>query len=249
MPETLELLRRRSSVRDYAPDPIPEADWETMLRLGQQAATDATGQLYSAVEVREPERRRRIAHLAGDQEHVRTAPRFLVVCLDVRRLRLLLEHRGERLGIRPFVSLLFGITDAALFAQQLSVAAAALGYGTCFIGGVQNHARAIAGELALPTGVVPLWGLTVGRPRARPPPKPRVPLGHVHHIDAYRDPTSAELAAAYETMKAATRSGDWLHPLRKYFATGGIMEAREPEFRGLLGDQGFGGDEAAGTQP
>lgn len=239
MNEFVALLRRHKSVREFAPEPVPEDEWREMLRAGQQASTDATGQLYCAVEVRDPALRKRIATLAGDQRHIHSAPRFLVVCVDVRRLRLLLEHRGEMLGIRAHVALLFGITDASLFAQTLTVAAEASGYGVCYIGAVQNHPQEIARDLQLPEGVVPLWGLTVGRPLHKGSPKPRTPTDLVIHIDRYRDPAPNDLDRNFETMKAATRSGDWLNPIRKYFAAGGIMEQRESGFHELLRSHGL----------
>lgn len=235
----LDTLRNHVSVRDYTPEPIPDADWQELLRAAQQASTDATGQMYSAVELRDPAVRHTIGELLG-QRQIATAARALVVCLDVRRLRLLLEHRGERLGIRPAVALLFGITDASLFAQSVVVASEAAGYGVCYIGAVQNHAREVANILAIPEGVVPLWGLTIGRPASRTSPKPRIDTRQVVHVDRYRDPTEQDLGSMFEAMKAATRSGDWLNAIRKYFAVGGIMEQREESFRELLAAQGLG---------
>lgn len=239
LPPLLASLLERSSCRTFVSEAIPDEAWELLVSAAQQAPTDATGQLYSAIDVDPGPLRVEIARLAGDQAFVHAAPKFLVICLDVRRLRLLLESRGERLGIKTTVALLFGITDAALFAQNLVVAAASLGYGTCYVGGVQNHSRTIAQRLRLPTGVLPLWGLAVGRPAEPMRPKPRTPAALVIHRNAYRDPTPEELQETFEQMKAATRSGDWLNPIRKYFARQGIMEQREEEFRGLLAQQGF----------
>jgi FMN reductase (NADPH) len=239
MRELLRVLREHTSVRDYTPEPVADDVWDELLSAGQQASTDATGQLYCAVEVRDVALRDRVGRWAGDQAHVHAAPRFLVVCLDVRRLRLLLEHRGERYGMRSHVALLFGITDAALFAQNVTVAAEALGLGVCYIGGVQNHVREIADELGLPQDVLPLWGLTVGRPAHKGHPKPRLPRAAVVHVDRYRDPTPALLDECYDVMKAATRSGDWLNPIRKYFAEGGVMAQREASLHETLASRGL----------
>lgn len=236
----LDVLRNHASVREYKDEAIPDSVWRDLLRTAQQASTDATGQMYSAVDVRDSTLRNRVAQLAGDQAHVHSAPRFLVVCVDVRRLRLLLESRGESLGIEPAVALLFGITDAAIFAQSLCVGAEASGYGICYIGGVQNRAQEIAAALELPQGVLPLWGLTVGRPARKARPRPRLPTDAVIHVDQYRDPAAKDLDEWFREMAAATRSGDWLNPLRKYFAAGGVMAQRETDFRALCRNQGFG---------
>ncbi|HLE47823.1 MAG TPA: nitroreductase family protein [Candidatus Thermoplasmatota archaeon] len=236
---TLEVLRSHSSCRDYTTEPVPDDVLGDILRAAQQAPTDATGQLYSILRVKDPRLRSEFARLCGGQTFIADAPEAFVVLLDTRRLRLLLESRGETYGMRPLVALLFGLTDAALFAQSFVIAAESLGYGTCYLGSVQNNARAIATLLHIPPGVVPLYGLTMGKPASRSPPKPRTPTRHVLHTDRYRDPAPADLDEIFATMASATRSGDWVNPIRKYFAKGGIMDGREAEFYQLLCDQGF----------
>lgn len=238
-PSVFEVLRSHASCRDYLPEPIRDETVEDLVRTAQQAPTDATGQLYSILQVKDPRVHAELARLVGGQAHVASAPGLFIVLLDVRRLRRLLESRGQRYGMRPLVGLLFGITDASLFAQSFVLAAETMGYGTCYLGSVQNNSRAIARLLQLPAGVVPLYGITLGRPATVSPPKPRTPTNLVLHVDRYRDATNDELARTFEVMSKATRSGDWLNPIRKYFAAGGIMQAREVEFQGLLTDQGL----------
>jgi FMN reductase (NADPH) len=239
MTDVLALLRRHTSCRDYTSESIPDAVIEDLVRAAQQSSTDATGQLYSVVRLKDPTHRRTIGELAGDQGHVHTAAEHLIILLDTHRLRLLLEHRGERFGMKPLIALLFGITDATIFAQSLTLAAESMGYGLCYIGGVQNNTRDIAKLLALPPGVIPLYGLTIGRPKSALPPKPRLPIDQVIHIDRYQSPTASDLDLTFEIMARATRSGDWLNPIRKYFAEGGIMAEREKEFWDLLEQQGL----------
>lgn len=236
----VELLERHVSCRDFRDEAIPDALVHRLVRAAQQSATDATGQLYSLLWVRDPERKREMVRLMGTQEFPAAAPLLFVVCLDVRRVRLLLEHRGAEYGMRSATALLFGITDASLMAQSLTLALESEGLGTCYLGSVQNNSRAIARLLSLPPGVVPLYGLCAGRPAHPGPAKPRLATPLVLHVDAYSDPGPADLDEAYRTMAAATRSGDWLNPVRKYFARGGIMDGREEEIRGLLEDQGLG---------
>lgn len=242
MNQTLEVIRRHTTCREYKDEPVPEAKVRELVRAAQQAATDATGQLYSIYWARSAEQRHEIARLIGDQRHVHDAPALFLVLYDARRLRLLLEHRGEKFGMKSAVGLLFGLTDAALFAQTFVLAAESEGYGTCYLGSVQNAGQAIAKLLRLPEGVVPLYGITMGRPRATSTPKPRVPTEHVLHIDAYQDPSRDQLDAIYAQMSKATRSGDWLNPIRKYFAADGIMAQREQDWRDLLHVQGLGID-------
>lgn len=237
--QLLQLLDSHVSVRSFTGEPIAAGALERLVRAAQRAPTDATGQLYSFIRVRDRGLRDEVARLSADLEQMRTASELLVVCLDAHRIERLLAHRGEELGMRPLVALLFGITDAALAAQNLVVAAEAMGLGTCYIGALQNHAPEVARLLQLPQRVVPLWGLCIGVPKERAPTKPRLPIGLVLHEDRYREPTPGELDAAYAIMAKATRSGDWLNPIKKYFARGGHMGEREETLAELLRQQGL----------
>lgn len=226
----LEVFWQHRSVRDFLPRPIPEEHVELILRAAQRASTDASAQMYSFIRITDPALRDRMATLAGNQQHIRDCAEYFIVCLDVYRLRRLLEHRGSRFGMRARGALLFGILDAALAAENLAVAAEMLGYGVCFIGAVQAAADRIARELSLPEGVLPLCGLCVGVPAPQAleePPRPRLPLSVVVHENRYRDYTDDDLEACYAAMAPISERGDWYPTLRRYFAEGGIMERRE----------------------
>ncbi len=234
-----ELVESRRSVRRYRPDPIPPETLDAMLRAAQRAPTGAALQLYSFVRITDPDLRDRIATLAGDQRHVREAPEFLVICADTHRIERLLAHRGSESGIGPTMALFYGLIDATLAAAYLALAAEAMGYGTCFIGGIQNHLDEVARLLRLPRRVIPLVGLCIGRPAEEPPRKPRLPLAAILHENGYREPTPALLEESYRVMAAATRSGDWYNVLCKYGASGGVMERREAVLHRALIQQGF----------
>ena len=48
-----------------------------------------------------------------------------------------------------------------LFAQNLVIAAESKGFGICYIGGVRNEPAAISQLFELPTGVFPLFAITL----------------------------------------------------------------------------------------
>ncbi len=238
--ESERILAAHRSIRVFLPEPLPDGTIERLVAEAQRAPSDATGQMYSFVRVVDSGLRRRVASLAGDQVHVVDAAEFLVVCADLNRIGRVLGHRGVTLGAFPATGLHFGIVDAALAAQRLIDAAEALGFGTCCIGGILNGIERLIELLALPRGVLPLFGLCVGRPGEDPGERPRVATGSVLHTDRYREPEPADLAADLDAMAATTRSRDWAKVLGKYFAPGGVMEQREPALRRVLERQGFG---------
>ena len=233
------LLRPHRSIRSFREEPLAPGLIEDLVRAGQEAATDATAQMYSFVRVVDRALRARMATLAGSQEHVARAAEFLVVCADVRRLARTLEARGRELGSFPATALHFATVDATLAAGRLIDAAEAAGLGTVCIGGILEGIEEIVEELALPAGVLPLFGLCLGWPAEQPETRPRVAVDSVLHVDAYRDAPADLLDADIAAMAAITRSRDWVTLLARYFAKGGAMEQRESSWRRLLARQGF----------
>jgi nitroreductase len=193
--------------------------------------------MYSFVRITEPALRDEVATLCANQQHIRDAAEFFVVCLDVYRLRQLVEQRGGEWGMEARISLLYGASDATMVAQNMVVAAEMLGYGACYIGAVQNATDVIARLLHLPEGVLPLYGLCIGviDSEKYPPVKPRIPRDLCFFENSYPpDFTTAELESAYTAMSVKR---DWYESIGAYFATGGTMEHREPVMARALQQQ------------
>ena len=238
MAECINTILDHVSIRRYRPDPIPEEHLNLILEAGRRAPTDAALHLWSAVLVRNERLRRRIGEAIG-QRHVVEAPVFLVFLADLYRLSRLLEHRGERLGNVDFALLVFAAIDAGIAAENMAIAAESLGYGTCFIGAVQNRPRLIAEPLDLPEKTYPLFGLTIGVPDERPPRRPRLPLDILVHENKYRRYTKEDLDRAYREMAPITRRRDYLRLLKRYAARGGYFEERNKTMPELLRERGF----------
>ncbi|HPC82741.1 MAG TPA: nitroreductase family protein [Thermoanaerobaculaceae bacterium] len=233
------ILPVHRSIRSYRPEPVGEALLERLLATAQHAPTDATAQMATLIRVQDPELRRRVAALAGEQEHVCEAAEFFVVCADIHRLHTILTASGLVPGQFPGVGLLFATVDASLVAQRLVDAAEAAGLGTCCIGGILDGVEDLIELLALPPGVVPLFGLCLGWPAEQPPVRPRLALESMVHTDRYGNYSEPRIAEDVAAMAAITRSGDWLRVLSSYFASGGVMEEREWPWRRALARQGF----------
>ena len=235
-------LLERSSVRRFKAEAIPENDIKTILAAARQAPTDASAQLYTILRIRDPKLRQELAHLSGDQQQIIDAAEFFVLLADVYRLDRLLRHRGQRLGSWPRTAHHFAVVDAAIAGAHLAMAAEALGYGICWIGGLLNRVDEVVELLDLPPGVLPISGLVVGVPAERPDPRPRLPQEMVVHEDAYREYAPEELEAGYAAMAPFSRKGDWLPLLRHYFAAGGVMEERDAIYGRAAARQGFVAD-------
>ncbi|MBO8142389.1 MAG: NADPH-dependent oxidoreductase [Firmicutes bacterium] len=202
--ETIQLLASHASVRHYKPDPVPPEAVEAILTAARSAPTSSNLQMYSIVVVTDEERRARLAELSGNQEHVRQAPLFLAFCPDLNRLERVCQRQGYPFADRYTEMFIQAVVDAALVAQNASIAAESLGLGTCMIGGIRNRPREVAQLLGLPPRTFALVGLTVGYPAQRPNLKPRLPEQVTVHRERYDDRHLEEGLAAYDEIMAAT---------------------------------------------
>lgn len=237
--QLLDVFEIHRTVRSYAQDKIPEQDVARIIQAGRRAPTDATGFMYTVIRVTDRELRERLRVLCGDQQHISTASDYFVVCLDLHRQARLLEFLGQRQARLGNWAFLFGVVDAVLVAENMAVAAEALGYGTGFIGGVHYDTSGVARALGLPEGVFPVVGLTVGVVEREPSPRKRLPVEVTFHENTYAETTPAQAEACFEAMVSSTGKFDWRKTLPRYFAEGGTMEKREPTITRALREQGI----------
>src|SRR6267142_6530345 len=121
--EMIEVFERHRTIRQYGSEKIPAKDLERIIEAGRRAPSDATGFMYSIIHVTDGAKRKQIADLTGTNPHIIEASDFFVVCLDFHRQGRLLERRGATPAPLGAWSLLFGITDAILVAENMAICA------------------------------------------------------------------------------------------------------------------------------
>lgn len=123
MNEVIDLLKKHRSIRKYKPISIPEEELEQILLAAQAASTSSNIQAYSVVAVKDPERKRKFAELAGNQQQIIESPVFHVWCADLNKIRIATRlHEDIELGQNVELFLL-GTIDATLAAQNAAIAA------------------------------------------------------------------------------------------------------------------------------
>ncbi|MFM0502871.1 NADPH-dependent oxidoreductase [Paraburkholderia caffeinilytica] len=186
--DTLETLLAHRSVRAYKDRPLPDGTLETLIAAAQSAPSSSNLQTWSVVAVEDIERKARLSVLAGNQAHIRDAPLLLVWLADLARLEAVAARASVKPeGLHYLETLLVGVIDAALAAQNAVVALESLGLGSVYIGAIRNAPEQVAAELGLPPHVLPVFGLCVGyEDPARPAQvKPRLPQSVVLHRERY----------------------------------------------------------------
>jgi FMN reductase [NAD(P)H] len=209
--DVVSTVLTHASVRRFAADPVPEDVVSALEAALVRGPTSSALHSYTHVLVRNPERKRRIAQLAGDQPWIDQAPLLIVGCADLRRAREVTHGQGYRYTAHDLRMLISATADLTVGLQNASLVAQSLGFGTVMLGGVLNGSLEIAELLGLPPRVVPLVGLSVGRPRGDrwPAPLPRLPLALLVHHEQWTLEPDAE-RALLEAHDAATRErGDF----------------------------------------
>lgn len=201
--ETLDSLLAHRSVRNYADKPLPAGTLETLIAAAQSASTSSNLQTWSVVAIENPERKARLATLAANQSQIREAPLFLVWLADLNRLEAAAGRTGASAeGLHYLETLLVGVIDAALAAQNAVVALESLGMSAVYIGAIRNHPEQVAAELGLPPRVLPVFGLCVGYADESHPAqiKPRLPQPVVLHREQYDAPSQEDGIAQYDEV-------------------------------------------------
>lgn len=147
-----ETLRSHVSIRRYSGEAIPDDMLHEILNAARRSPTSSNMQAYSLVVVRNPETKKKLAVLGGNQEHIETCDVFIAVCADINRLKIGVRLHGKEL-VRNLELMLISSIDAALVGMSLATAAESFGLGHVMIGGMRNHPKEVAELLGFPEGV------------------------------------------------------------------------------------------------
>jgi nitroreductase len=197
-----QLLNHRTH-RRYKPDPVPDEILDVVLAAALSAPSKSDLQQVAVIVVRDRDRQATIGGWIPDMPWIATAPLFLVFCGDHRRIRRVSELRGRPFPNDTLDMFMNAAVDAGLVLQSFVTAAEALGLGCCPISVVRNHVEKLADLLALPPGVFPVAGLTVGYPSQAGWISLRLPPALTVHTDRYDDGRLAEEIEAYDRRREA----------------------------------------------
>jgi len=187
MNQIIETLLAHRSIRRLQDKPLTKEQIELIVASAQAASTSSYIQAYSIIGITDPDKKRRLAELAGNQSYVEKNGHFFVFCGDLHRLEIAgsMENKEVMDSLESTEKFMVMLIDTALAAQNAAIAAESLGLGICYIGGVRNHLDEVCELLNTPKRVIPLFGMAVGYPEQLTDKKPRLPLAHIYHENEY----------------------------------------------------------------
>ena len=242
MNPTIDLLMAHRSIRKFTNKPIDEALLKTLVVAGQAAASSSFLQGVSIIRVTDPVKRQQFVTLANNQSSIAAAPEFLVFCADLSRpIRCCQMHGG--VPTEGFTEqFIISTVDAALYAQNVVIAAESAGLGICYIGAVRNDPAQVTALLNLPKNVYPVFGLCLGYPDQNPEPKPRLPISVILKENSYDSSEEDaqikdydEVVRTYYAMRSGNpKSQSWSEQM-----TGLLGKESRPHMRDYLAQQGF----------
>ena len=168
MNPSLNLLFARRSVRRYAPGEIADATLRDLLEAAMAAPSACCKDPAEFIVVRDQARREALAAVLPNGQMLPQAPVAIVVCGDLQR-----AHSGE---------LSYLLQDCSAAIENLLLAAHALGLGACWLGVHPRSERLtqLAAMFGLPSHIVPVAVIALGRPAETPAPRTRWRAEAVH---------------------------------------------------------------------
>lgn len=162
------LFERRFSCRTFAPHPIERGTLVSLLEAARWAPSGGNLQPWRFVVVLDPSRRRALASAAGGQTFVGEAAAVIAVCAVPEESARHYGPRGRDL---------YCLQDTAAAAQNILLAATALGLGSCWVGAFDE--AAVTHELNLPAAWRPVALVALGFPGEEEPRRSRRSPGEV----------------------------------------------------------------------
>ena len=189
MNQVIERILDHRSIRSFLDKPLTAEQIQTIVECAQSAATSSYVQAYTIIGVSDPEKKAKLAEIAGQQTYVEKSAHVFVFCADLHRIDIAGELEGQNVSelLESTENFMVACIDAALAAQNAALAAESMDLGICYIGGIRNNLQAVSELLHIPYRVIPLFALIVGYPKNRSEKKPRLPLANVYHENSYQD--------------------------------------------------------------
>ncbi|MGL5255320.1 MAG: nitroreductase family protein [Brevinema sp.] len=200
----LESMKERHTVRQYDVNrPVSDEVLNEVLAATRQAPTAIGAQNVSVIVVKEQESRNYVMEHSrgarGLQQFIGEAPVLLIFLIDFYKVDQGMKLSGNSIAIQQNINgIVTGVTDVGIALGAATVAAEALGLGTCILGSIRNNdMEAFIKYFNIPQYAFPVCAMTIGYPSVednKVGTKPRLPMNFFAHNEKYDTSIYANLA-------------------------------------------------------
>jgi len=165
--DAMEAILSRRSCRSFTPDPVSPEQVEQLLKAGMASPSACNQRPWHFIVVDDHETLCRISDIQAYSPMLPQAPMAIVVCSD---------------GGDAAMSAQYWPQDCAAAAQNILIAARAIGLGAVWLGiyPVADRIEGLRQLLGMPEGIMPFCVIAVGRPAKPARPIDRYEPRRVH---------------------------------------------------------------------
>jgi len=168
--DIFETIQERRSVRSYADKKVEDEKIEKVLEAATSAPSANNRQEWRFIVVRDNELRTKLIEAAHGQRFVGEAPVVIVACAAESDHIMSCGHPAH-------------LIDVAIAVDHLTLAARALGLGTCWVGAFD--ANAVRSILGIPDDIEVVQLIPMGYPADWPASRSRRPMDNLVHYDRW----------------------------------------------------------------
>jgi nitroreductase len=167
-----QLIHKRYSCRHYSPDPVDEEKFNMILEAARLAPTAANRQPFQIIIIKTENQHDALLEIYNKEWFVQP-PLVLCVCSQPEIGWYRKKYDGQS----------YAAVDAAIVVDHITLMAAELGLGTCWIG--DFNPQAARDFLNLPDSVEPVAFTPLGYPLDSPTPKKRKNIEDLIRYDTW----------------------------------------------------------------
>ncbi|MDP6458222.1 MAG: nitroreductase family protein [Candidatus Bathyarchaeota archaeon] len=201
----LTKILERKSIRKFKSKKVSKEHIKKIVKAGQRAPTACKVEAYSFILISDQQKRTEIMDATVSHQSTRQfmmeAPVWIVICTDYARHIKLSEKLGIEAKFETVSKFILGLIDASLAAENMTIAAEALGLASCFVGSIWTAIPRISEILNVPKNVLPFLLLCIGYPDEIPAERVRWPIEAILHENTYSFPTDEIIFAHSKTRK------------------------------------------------
>ncbi|WP_339227525.1 oxygen-insensitive NADPH nitroreductase [Oceanobacillus sp. FSL K6-2867] len=227
MNQTVETILNHRSIRKFKDEPVTKEQIHTIIKAARQASTSSNVMAYTIIGITDTSLKEELYKVSGHL-HVKNNAHLFIFCGDLNRINQLADDTVSiEDNLESTEQFIVATIDAALAAQNATIAAESMGLGICYIGSLRNDINRVNELLELPQHVLPLFGLVVGHPDHQPDIKPRLPLEAVYHENKYLpfqeqqkfiEAYDNEIEQYYQTRSSNTKIDTWTDQMIRKFS-------------------------------